>query len=64
MKIYLVIMFWGSILALCIRAINDYQNNVNPFNEPLTALVYLIIIFWIIIFSVVYYKKYKKIKMD
>ncbi|MBG9692020.1 hypothetical protein ABD91_14425 [Lysinibacillus sphaericus] len=64
MKLYLMIMFWSSILVLAILIIKDYQNNVNPFIEPLTALVYLIIIFWIIFFSIMYFTKYKKIKMD
>ena len=55
MKLYLMIMFWSSILVLAILIIKDYQNNVNPFTEPLTALVYLIIIFWIIFFSIMYF---------
>ena len=57
-------MLWGAIFVLTARIIKDYQNNVNPFKEPLTALVYLIIIFWIVISLIMYLKKYNDIKVD
>lgn len=50
MKIYLITIFLGSIVVLATRIIN----------EPLATLLYFIIIFWMMMFSVVYFKKYKR----
>ncbi|GLC90157.1 hypothetical protein LYSBPC_32840 [Lysinibacillus piscis] len=57
MKLYLILMSLGSILVLAIRVVTDYQNNSNPFHEPLLALNYVILIFWIIFFPIMYFKK-------
>lgn len=60
MQVYLIVMFWGALLVLAVRIFTDYNNDVNPFNEPLSLLNYLIVIFWIIIFAVTYFKKFIK----
>ncbi|MFJ7982517.1 hypothetical protein ACIQ1D_19890 [Lysinibacillus xylanilyticus] len=60
MKVYLIVMFWGALLVLAVRIFTDYNSDVNPFNEPLSLLYYLVVIFWIIIFAAIFFKKFIK----
>ena len=57
MKRYILVALIGYIIILTIRTVSDINNKINPLQGLLSISYYLILLFWIILFAYLYFKK-------
>lgn len=57
MKKYILVALIGYIIILTIRTVSDINNKINPLQDLLSVAYYLILLFWIILFAYLYFKK-------